>query len=916
VARERAVKLTLVGSERGVTKMFVDAGSASKVLSSGVQHATTRLALYAGGAEAARRVVLGSIHATSDLGETTSKTTRVFGPAADAVFKFGKTSAESVGLSTQKAEEAAATFGNLFTGMKIGQQPAADMSVRMVQLAGDLASFNNADPSQVLQDIRSGLVGEAEPLRKYGILLDDATLRQEALRLGLIKTTKDALPPAIKAQASYSLILKQSKTAQGDFARTSDELANSERIWRAEVTNLAAQFGKVLLPALRTGTHVATDLATGFIRLDEATGGLASKALLGVVAVGGLGLAVGKTVKFVADARAGWVALRGAKVANVATDAALGTAEDVLATKTARAGVVAETAGGRWRLLGGSIGSLARVGGVVGIVTALAIGADKLARASADAANTRRVSDLVGDPAKLATARERLAEVTAQLERVPPPLRDATLAGRQLGAEQGRLQTAIAGAEAATRGQTGALGAQGPVAHQAAGAITATELANRHAAAQATMYRRELIKQIGTVQEAIPVFEGFGHGRNLTSKKLLENLRAEVGGMGTWATDIQILQKKGADPKFIAALSVKGPAYLHAMATGSDKELRLAQGFFQERMAAARKIAELELRLAGTNAPQGFGRNLRAQGQFVATAARATAARAESQFRRTAAVADDYGRQAGRGFGQGLGDRANLARIGRTSANMAKVVSQYLRTQSPSELGPFSQGGGPEGWGRAWMTSYLKGMASQIDQVGTFLADSLGGKLPSGGQVMSIVKSIASRLGWGSGGQWNALAQLITHESGWRPTAQNPTSTAYGLFQFLDSTWASTGIAKTSDPGRQTVAGLRYIGSRYGTPVGAWNFWQRHHWYGAGGVIPEEVFGIGKSGATYSFAERGRVERYVPPGGAGGGGGMRLHPDDLRSLAELIAGHTHDIKVDAERLAAAVATGTRRLERR
>lgn len=63
------------------------------------------------------------------------------------------------------------------------------------------------------------------------------------------------------------------------------------------------------------------------------------------------------------------------------------------------------------------------------------------------------------------------------------------------------------------------------------------------------------------------------------------------------------------------------------------------------------------------------------------------------------------------------------------------------------------------------------------------------------------------------------------------PTAQNPSSSAYGIFQFLDSTWGSVGGSKTSDPYKQSVYGLKYIKQRYGTPTGAWNFWNANGWY-------------------------------------------------------------------------------------
>ena len=83
----------------------------------------------------------------------------------------------------------------------------------------------------------------------------------------------------------------------------------------------------------------------------------------------------------------------------------------------------------------------------------------------------------------------------------------------------------------------------------------------------------------------------------------------------------------------------------------------------------------------------------------------------------------------------------------------------------------------------------------------------------------------------GSAQQFSCLEKLWGKESGWNPNAQNPSSTAYGIPQFLNSTWASTGIAKTSDGYRQIDAGLIYIDSRYGSPCGAWAHSQSTGWY-------------------------------------------------------------------------------------
>ena len=79
--------------------------------------------------------------------------------------------------------------------------------------------------------------------------------------------------------------------------------------------------------------------------------------------------------------------------------------------------------------------------------------------------------------------------------------------------------------------------------------------------------------------------------------------------------------------------------------------------------------------------------------------------------------------------------------------------------------------------------------------------------------------------------EWYYFDELIKRESGYNPEAQNPTSTAYGIMQFLDSTWAGTGIEKTSDPIKQIEAGFIYIESRYKTPAKAIEWHNKINWY-------------------------------------------------------------------------------------
>lgn len=111
------------------------------------------------------------------------------------------------------------------------------------------------------------------------------------------------------------------------------------------------------------------------------------------------------------------------------------------------------------------------------------------------------------------------------------------------------------------------------------------------------------------------------------------------------------------------------------------------------------------------------------------------------------------------------------------------------------------------------------------------------GDLGAAGPVQEQVRAVADLYGWGAGSQWTALSRLIQKESSWNPNAQNPSSSAYGLFQFLNGTWAGTGVAKTSNPTRQAEAGLKYIRDRYGDPASALAFHNKNNWYATGGLI-------------------------------------------------------------------------------
>ncbi len=119
------------------------------------------------------------------------------------------------------------------------------------------------------------------------------------------------------------------------------------------------------------------------------------------------------------------------------------------------------------------------------------------------------------------------------------------------------------------------------------------------------------------------------------------------------------------------------------------------------------------------------------------------------------------------------------------------------------------------------------------EPTGTATAGAQAGNVtPMGStEIRGLVMDLAKARGWHTGNEWNSLVELLNRESSWNPAADNPSSTAYGLFQFLDSTWAGTGYQRSSDPRIQTLAGLQYILNRYGSPSQALAFHNSHNWY-------------------------------------------------------------------------------------
>ena len=205
-------------------------------------------------------VIKPAIKAASDFQESTSKVNVVFGQASKSIKDFAATAATSLGQSKQSVLDAAGAFGTFGKAAGLAGEDLATFTTDFVTLSTDLASFNNTSPEEAVLAIGAALRGESEPLRRYGVLLNDAVLRQEAMTLG-IYDGKGALTAQQKVLAAQAAIYKQTNDAQGDFVRTSDGLANSQRTLGAVLKNVQIELGTKLLPAIQEFSNSLVDIS-------------------------------------------------------------------------------------------------------------------------------------------------------------------------------------------------------------------------------------------------------------------------------------------------------------------------------------------------------------------------------------------------------------------------------------------------------------------------------------------------------------------------------------------------------------------------------------------------------------------------------------------------------------------------------
>lgn len=230
------------------------------------------------------------IKLASDAEEIQSKFNTVFKEGAEGARKWSEEFARSVGRNRINVQQYMATFQDTFVPLGFARKQSAELSKQLTKLAVDLASFNNTNEPETIQLLTSALVGNHEAVRRFGVVITQATLNQELLNMGIAGGIKAATEQQ-KVMARMNIILKSTSDAQGDAVRTAGGLANQWRAMVSQAKGLAIALGQSLTPTALVLIGHFKQLATRLAKVAEVNANsianwfLFGTAMLGIVAI-------------------------------------------------------------------------------------------------------------------------------------------------------------------------------------------------------------------------------------------------------------------------------------------------------------------------------------------------------------------------------------------------------------------------------------------------------------------------------------------------------------------------------------------------------------------------------------------------------------------------------------------------------
>ena len=227
----------------------------------------------------------------SDYEENLNKIDVAFGENSKSVKDWANTARDEFGLSKVQATESVSAFGALGKGIGLTEKQAADMSTTLAGLSADLGSYFNVSTEDSAKALEGIFTGESEALKKFGVVMTDTNLEKFAADQGLVWKE---LSQTDKTMLRYQYVLAKTKDAQGDFARTSNGTANSTKIFKSAVQDLATSIGTNLLPIITPVIQKVTEWINKFNELSPETQKIITIVGLLVAAIGPVLIIVGK----------------------------------------------------------------------------------------------------------------------------------------------------------------------------------------------------------------------------------------------------------------------------------------------------------------------------------------------------------------------------------------------------------------------------------------------------------------------------------------------------------------------------------------------------------------------------------------------------------------------------------------------
>jgi len=207
------------------------------------------------GLSAVKELASESISLASNLEEVQNVVDVTFEDSAGQIDRWAKSAKSAFGMGELAAKRYSGTMGAMLKSMGMSASKVADMSMSIVSLSGDMASFYNLDHDMAFEKIRAGIAGETEPLKQLGINMSVANMEAFAMSKGITKAY-DAMSQSEQALLRYQYLMSVTADAQGDFARTSDGYANQVRLLEENISSLKTTVGEALLP-------IVTDVVAG-----------------------------------------------------------------------------------------------------------------------------------------------------------------------------------------------------------------------------------------------------------------------------------------------------------------------------------------------------------------------------------------------------------------------------------------------------------------------------------------------------------------------------------------------------------------------------------------------------------------------------------------------------------------------------